>query len=664
MTTALHLRRTTSTAALARARTQVVAHRASLATLGVLVLVGGFVHVLGMQRAPQRIDDEGTYVAQAWAVEKLGTLGHYTYWYDHPPAGWLQIAGWTSLTGAFERSANAVVAGRELMLVAQLLSMVLLWVLCRRLGLARWSSAAAVGLFSLSPLAVQFHRTVFLDNLATVWVLAAFVLALSPQRRLGAYAASGACFAVAVLTKETSLLLLPGLAWVLWREVPRETRRYALSLAASLFLLIGGAYVLYAAVKSELMPSSGQTSLLDGVRFQLVGREGSGVVWDPDSRARATVGQWLRLDPFWPAVALVAALVASVRLPRVRPLAVALLLFFAVALRPGGYLPVPFIIVVLPLAALAVAATLEHAVSLVRRGGREGGGHDRRSRAPALAGAALAAVIVVPLAAATPTWADRLHGLTSADLDEPLADAQHWIEEHVPRDERVMTDDALWVDLVQAGFEPEDVVWYFKVDTDPEVQALAPAGWRDYDWLVSTESFRSFPENVGTQAALALEQSVVVASFGAGDGRVEVRRIVEDPAATSEALAERAMATAAGAALLDNAGLVVDDAEVEALLRDGMADDRLVTLVAAAIGEHDLRLVDVPAQPGEDAAGLPRRTVELAAVDQGARRQLVGFFEQQQPPFAPDEVQAVEVDGRLLVRVVLPVSVPDPGPGP
>jgi hypothetical protein len=60
-------------------------------------------------------------------------------------------------------------------------------------------------LFALSPLAVSSLRMVFLDNLATPWVLSAFVLAASPKRRLWSYAASGACFAVAILTKETTV---------------------------------------------------------------------------------------------------------------------------------------------------------------------------------------------------------------------------------------------------------------------------------------------------------------------------------------------------------------------------------------------------------------------------------------------------------------------------
>jgi hypothetical protein len=84
------------------------AHRTSIALLLGLLMVVAVVHATGMARAPQRVDDEGTYVAQAWAVQHWRTLGHYTYWYDHPPLGWLLLAAWTSLTGAFPRAANGV----------------------------------------------------------------------------------------------------------------------------------------------------------------------------------------------------------------------------------------------------------------------------------------------------------------------------------------------------------------------------------------------------------------------------------------------------------------------------------------------------------------------------------------------------------------------------
>src|SRR4051812_48838521 len=42
---------------------------------------------------PGATDDEGTYLAQAWAVQHGQGLAHYPYWYDHPPLAWIQLAG-------------------------------------------------------------------------------------------------------------------------------------------------------------------------------------------------------------------------------------------------------------------------------------------------------------------------------------------------------------------------------------------------------------------------------------------------------------------------------------------------------------------------------------------------------------------------------------------
>ena len=168
-------------------------HRVSIAILLPLLAIVAWVHASGMHVNPQRLDDEGTYVSQAWAVTNLSTLAHYTYWYDHPPLGWILVALYSAATGAFSRAPNAVAAGREFMLVLQLMSSALVYVAARRLGLRRPFAIGAVALFSLSPLAVELHRVVYLDNVATTFVLAAFVLALSPERRLAAFAGSGLC---------------------------------------------------------------------------------------------------------------------------------------------------------------------------------------------------------------------------------------------------------------------------------------------------------------------------------------------------------------------------------------------------------------------------------------------------------------------------------------
>ena len=47
-----------------------------------------------LQGWPGRVnDDEGIYVAEAWAMLVPHHISNYTYWYDHPFLGWAQMAG-------------------------------------------------------------------------------------------------------------------------------------------------------------------------------------------------------------------------------------------------------------------------------------------------------------------------------------------------------------------------------------------------------------------------------------------------------------------------------------------------------------------------------------------------------------------------------------------
>jgi hypothetical protein len=198
---------------------RIARHKVSAAVLAGLLVIVGLATAWNLQGWPGRVDDdEGTYVAQAWAVVYQHTITHYSYWYDHPPLGWVQIALFGWLTDGFSRVAAAVFVGRQLMWCLTLACCVLLYVLCRRLGMRRTTSALTVALFGLSPLGQFFHRLVSLDNLATVWVLAAFVAATSPRRGLSRACLAGACAAIAVLSKETALFLLPVIAWVLWQH--------------------------------------------------------------------------------------------------------------------------------------------------------------------------------------------------------------------------------------------------------------------------------------------------------------------------------------------------------------------------------------------------------------------------------------------------------------
>jgi len=485
------------------------------------------VHAWGMYVYPARFDDEGTYVSQAWAVMADGDLSHYTYWYDHPPVGWLQLVPWLWVTGALGRAPSAVAAGREMMLVVQLVSALLVYAWTRRLGLTRGFALAAMLLFSLSPLALYWHRQVLLDNLAVMWLLAAFALAVSPRGRLAAHAGVGACFAVAVLTKETALLVLPALAYQLWQGADPAVRRYSFAVAGSLFASILAFYPLLALLRGELLPGDGHVSLWEGIAFQLFEREGSGSVFQAGTNARHIVDAWLRLDP-WLLGAGAALIPLAVFARRLRPAAAALAISIAVIARPG-YLPVPYLIVLLPFAAVVSAGAADLLWRLAgRRRRRPGFRAGAANLAVRGAGAvALSALVLVALARVGPAWAADLERQLEAKPDTPLQAAEDWVRANVDRDAALLVDNTIWLDLVLDGFERDRLVWYYKLDLDPGVGDEFPGGWRDFDYVVATETMRATVYLVPTIDA-ALRHSRVVASFGRGYTRIEIRRIQEE----------------------------------------------------------------------------------------------------------------------------------------
>jgi Dolichyl-phosphate-mannose-protein mannosyltransferase len=503
-----------------RVRIWLEARWASLALALPLLAIAAIVRAINLGGSPQRVDDEGTYTAQAYTVSRLGELTHYTYWYDHPPLGWIQMAAWDRLTGAFDRYDVEVLAQREFMVVASVVSAALLFVLARRLHMSRWAAATAVAIFALSPLAVQYQRTVFLDNVATPWLLAALVLALAPRRQLAAFAGAAACFAIAVLSKETYLLFLPCVGWLMWSDADRGTRRYSVSLAGAIVAVLGSCYILMAALKGELVPGSDRASLVTGVHFQLVGRPSSGSVLDAGSDAHATVGHWM-LDP----AILVAGTVAAVLLlgsRRFAPVASAAVLALIVGLRPG-YLPAPYVIGLLPFFAITIPALVEVSI----RAALASSSAARRWLQVGVTGV----VGVAAIAVTAPIWAGQAADLVHADHDRPMRQAEDYVQANVSRDSRLIVDDAMWLELVEAGFERPKVVWFYKVDTDPDVTGMAPSGWRDYDWVVSTNSVR---DNLDSSpiVAQALANSTMVASFGEGEQAVSVHRVLPEGAQT------------------------------------------------------------------------------------------------------------------------------------
>ncbi|MEU9286886.1 phospholipid carrier-dependent glycosyltransferase [Streptomyces sp. NPDC048275] len=503
--------------------------RADLVLCGVLLLAILAVQGWNITAYPTLSDDEGTYLAQAWAVQQGKGLAHYTYWYDHPPMGWIQIAALTWIPAHLSPSLMTVGSMRVAMLAVSAVSAILLYVLARRLSLPRWAAGLAMALFGLSPLSVVLQREIFLDNIAVMWTLLAFCLAASPSRHLWHHFAAGIAAAAAVLTKETMLVILPALLVTMWRHGHRDTRKFALTGAITACALIGLSYPLFALLKGELFPGSGHVSLWDGITYQM-SRPGSGFILDQGTGSYGVLQSWLYYDRVLPLGGLAGALLLlatwrwSVTARALAGPALTVAILALVALRPSGYLPAMYVIQALPFLALVLAggtASVAHAVL------RRGRGADekpyvtwgRRVTAAALVAAAAAYVV--------PRWYDGNHTAVTADANAPYRAAAAWMKTEVsdPRNTRVLVDDALWLDLVHDGYRPGlGVIWFYKADLDPAVTKTMPGGWKDLDYVVASPTVRRDAVDLPNVKA-AIEHSTPVATFGKGEDRIEIRQI-------------------------------------------------------------------------------------------------------------------------------------------
>ncbi|MGX6743287.1 ArnT family glycosyltransferase [Streptomyces xantholiticus] len=545
--------------------------RPDLLLCGVLLCVILLVQGWNITHFPTLSDDEGTYLAQAWAVQQGDGLAHYTYWYDHPPLGWIQIAFLTWIPSLVAPETMSVASMRFAMLAVGAACAVLLYVLARRLFLPRWAAGLAMALFGLSPLSVVLQREIFLDNIAVMWMLLAFCLAASPNRHLWHHFAAGLTAAVSVLTKETMLVVLPALLVTMWRHSHRDTRKFAVTGAITACALIGLSYPLFALLNNELFPGEGHVSLIDGITYQM-SREGSGFILDEGSGSHGVLRSWLYYDTVLPIGGLAGAALLlltvrwSVTARALAGPALVVALLALVAMRPSGYLPAMYVIQALPFLALVLAggsAIMVHAVlerplgrvlptvprrtglvdgrlrlrRLLRRGAfgaQTPTGEARATDAPATGRAAratrLTALLVLAAAAAAyvvPRWYDGNRAALTADANAPYRAAAAWMQNEVddPARTRVLVDDALWLDLVHDGFEPSTgAIWFYKADLDPAVAKTMPRGWRDLDYVVSSPTVRRDAVDLpGVRSAL--EHSTPVAVFGTGEDRIEIRRI-------------------------------------------------------------------------------------------------------------------------------------------
>lgn len=492
--------------------------------VAVLVVIGAYLTLRNISGYPAWYEDEGTYEAQAWAIQTRGELAHYTYWYDHPPVGWIQLAFWSALTGALSRHTfETILAGREYMAVCRVAAVALLYVLARRLDMRRGFAVLAAVIFILSPLAALYGRFVLLDNVAVPWLLAAFALVLSPRRSLLAVIAGALCFAVTVLSKETFVVFgLPLGLMVLkhyWRASNRTVCYIVFFATAG---IMTGFYVLSAIYKGELLPGPGHVSLVGALEWQLGGRTSNGSVFDPASDARNLVNTWLDLDPYL-LVGGIGAIIPAVIRGRAQHcfIALAMVLVVLVGIQTS-YLPYPYVIALLPLAALLIALGADNlwpSMDTFRKRGWL-----KRSLGVVDIVVVVATAFGFASTGGSTHWQDQTQTMLTADASAYQKAAVDWVGTHVPHQAQVVTESKLWLDLRNRGFDAPEVIWLYKLDTDPAVSNKLGGG-QNIDYVVVSKVVLLSKDNTSYPTLLKVAaNSVPIASFGTGDDQILIMR--------------------------------------------------------------------------------------------------------------------------------------------
>jgi len=205
--------------------------------------------------------------------------------------------------------------------------------------------------------------------------------------------------------------------------------------------------------------------------------------------------------------------------------------------------------------------------------------------------------------------------------------AAQWIAAQVAASAIVACDPAMCATLQAGGIPAARLLVLGDAAADP----------LGSDVVVATLAVRT---EFGARLA-SVYAPAVIASFGSGAGRIDIRAIAPLGAAAYEsALAsDRRARLAAGSQLLHNARIALS-ASAKAALRDGEVDSRLLLTLAALAGQQPVRvLAFTDLSPGGNPA-IPLRGAVIAPLKDrsrsGARlRMMRTFLDAQRSPFVP-----------------------------
>src|SRR5260370_11930842 len=134
-------------------------------------------------------------------------------------------------------------------------SALLVYLIVRRLGGSRSAALLALAIFSFSPLGITYQVQVFLDNIATFWLLLAIYLLVISNSRLLYIVLAAIAFGISVLSKEVLLVVLPAMIYGAWLHTTRFQRKFTLVAFIYIVIAVCSGFVLLALLKGDLFPS-------------------------------------------------------------------------------------------------------------------------------------------------------------------------------------------------------------------------------------------------------------------------------------------------------------------------------------------------------------------------------------------------------------------------
>lgn len=218
------------------------------------------------------------------------------------------------------------------------------------------------------------------------------------------------------------------------------------------------------------------------------------------------------------------------------------------------------------------------------------------------------------------------------------ARAAAWIAQQVSPNVTVSCDPAMCGQVRKSGFPVT------------RLKALPRApGQLGSGVVVSTPAVR---RQFGARLA-AVYAPLVIAAFGSGAERVDVRAVAPDGAAAVQVrlASERTDRVSAGSQLARNQNIHASPA-ARAALRAGRVDSRLLDTLSVLASEMPIRLAAFDGLPSGGSSAVPLRGAEIGAASPAALSAILTFLHAQQAPYLPAVAAITRNDsGQSVVTV-------------